>query len=235
MLLSPDRVSSLFWTVVVVMFAVQLIPTSGDVRAGVLMTLVLGGVVAVIWLAQKQRDASSAAVETTVAKMSSFGGGVNPHTIDNDMYVLRNGMPTSRPLRHLALRPHVKRALAPLRSHVARDRGKIGRLLVCLEDFYTRFDFALLGSPSKAARTMRNLLDLRAEAINTMHTLVFSKPASVNGRAVDTAIHVVRQDTQRCMAALSARHAGHIDMATAEWRPPYAHDPRRDPLYHVAV
>jgi hypothetical protein len=235
MLLTPDRISSVFWTVVIVLVAVQVVPSSGDIRAGLLFTLVLGGAVAVVWHLQQQRDRTSATVDKTIQRMADRDGS-SDNPLDNDMYVLRNVHPSaSRPLKHLAMRPHVERAVARLRSHVERDGGKVGRLLACLEDFYARFDAALLGSPTKAARSVRNLLDLRAEAINTMHTLVFARPDSTSGRAIRAGIEAVRSDTQRCLAALAARHAGSADVAAAEWRPPYANDPRRDPRYHVAV
>jgi hypothetical protein len=235
MLLTPDRVSSVFWTVVIALVAVQAVPSSRDVRAGLLMALVLGGAVALVWHRQKIRDVSSASVEGVIARMADQGPAAKS-VLDNDMYVLRNVAPSSsRPLKHLAMRLHVQRAVARLRSHMERDSGKVGRLLACLEDFYARFDAALLGSPLKAARSVRDLLDVRAEAINTMHTLIFARPASTSSRAITNAIEVVRRDTQRCLAALAARHAGDVNVAAAEWRPPYAYDARRDPHYHVAV
>lgn len=153
--------------------------------------------------------------------------------LDADMYTLRTMAPlTGRPLRHLGARPGVVRVLVrALTPHLAANRGAVWRIVAVLEDFYARCDAAMLDEDGgMARRTLRTLLDTRAEALNALHSLSYAVPNSLQ-RPLDEARHTVRRDTQRCLAALGNRHVEAL--RGVDWAPPYASDARRDAHYHL--
>ena len=162
------------------------------------------------------------------------GSSATKGAIDGELYTLRVPFPLkARPPVHLGLRSDVSRALKALAPFARHSKGAVGRSTALLEDFYARFDAALLSSDGALARrTIPVLLDTRAEALNTLHTLHYVVPVHV-GHKVDLARRAVRRDTQRCIGTLSSKHGASLK---GLWmKPPYAWDPtaRRDDRYNI--
>lgn len=198
----------------------------------VFVAFVVAGVGMLLWQRRQDHAMADGSSATTMKDIVADAGiGVAAKSLDADLYTLRNVAP-NRPMLHLSLRSDVVHAVASLHRYLRRDRGKMWRLLVCLEDFFARFDGAIVAPPARAARAVRILLDTRAEAMNVMHTLVFARPNALSEKLLD-AIGVVRRVTQNCMSALGNKHGRDASVRAADWRPPYAFDPRKDPNYNV--
>ena len=233
------RVMAMFWTCGIALVSLQVLHScSGDIRTCVLALVVLGGAGALYWHKHggSSPSSSSSPIVTAGGALAAMAVGTENQpdkTFDTDMYTLRNTYP-KRELKHIPLRSDVVAALARLQRYARRDRGKMWRVVACLEDFYARFDAALVSSSSKrAAHVIRVLMDTRAEALNAMHSLVFARP-NAHFERVHESIEVVRVSTQRCIGALWSKH-GRRDpgVRAQEWRPPYALDPRKDARYHM--
>jgi hypothetical protein len=127
----------------------------------------------------------------------------------------------------------VAEALAAVRrAHVRRSKGAVRRAESCVEDFFVRYDAALLGTPELAARSVQRLLDARADALNTLRTLLYERPIRLSGD-VRKACGVVRRETQRCLMILANKHAGSPAMRANGWTPPYSFDTGKDPRFDV--
>lgn len=148
---------------------------------------------------------------------------------------------------HISRRPAVARTLRVLMErHHRRSSGALTRLLACLEDFFTRYERALLlqgecdgpyaargaGGPGAAlvARTLPVLMDTRAEALGALQALGMVRPTAVSGdvRAADRAI---RKETLECAMRLANTHrwsSPEVDaVANACVTGPRAWDPSR--------
>lgn len=149
--------------------------------------------------------------------------------VDPELFTLRRQR-ASAGAPHTALRPDVLAALAALaaRFRARSHRGATDRASACLEDFFARYDRALLSDDADlAARTVPVLVDTRTSALNSIHDLAFAAPQALT-KDVEAAIEVVRQSTQACLAVLARKYRRSPGMRAAWWRPPYAADARRD-------
>lgn len=173
-------------------------------------------------------------IEDRSAKVFS-GDAASAASFDADLFTLRTVAPAQgRPLRHLPARPGVVRALvAAVTPLVHANRGGVWRVVAALEDFYARCDVCMVDrSGAQARRSMRTLLDTRAEALNALHALTMADALpGAQQRALNAARRIVRRNTQRCLATLAHRHRN--TLRGTDWAPPYASDPRREPHYHV--
>ena len=236
--LREDQVTTVFLIIAVGMAALHVLTRCKNPVTIVLFVCIVIAAVAYLWQRQRAADAGhmapDAVLSSIAADVDAKIGDAPKANLDLDLYTLRNVAPgKSRPLVHLPLRPEVMRVVASLKRYVRQDRGKMWRLIACLEDFFARFDAAMMGgSASRAAGTVQVLRDTRSDALNIMHSLTFARPEALYPR-VEKAIDVVQRVTQRCLSMLSAKYAGSAAMRAQEWRPPYSFDARQDARYHV--
>lgn len=227
------------------LLTVHLASTSWGSPSAVFLILCVAGTVAYFAIERARQDAVAGTTgpgggPAQLASITEIATkalrGVMDSTLDTDMYTLRNLAPIARrPLLHLIARPALATALAGVaRTHLHRSRGAVWRMLACLEDFFARYDSAMVddADPDRARRSMRTLLDTRAEALNVMHTIAFALPESTPAyEQLQAARHLVRRTTQRCLAVLANRRRAAL--RGVEWAPPYALDPRKDANYHI--
>ena len=137
-----------------------------------------------------------------------------------ELYTLRR---RAGAMEHTSLRPGVVRALEFVRrENAVRDKGATRTIEACVEDFFSRFDAALLGPADLAARSVQVLIDTRAEALAAFGALLsHARPAALTG-PLRAAERVVRLETQRCLMILGNKHAADpAFVGAADWRPPY--------------
>jgi hypothetical protein len=223
-----------------VLVTLQLASQSGGDARKMALIIALGGGTLYLLLSRAgvlpPASSSSSAPERGKTGGGKTGGGKGSWKhLDNDLYTLRVPFAlNARPPRHLSLRGNVTRALAALRPLTAHSRGAVGRAVALLEDFYVRYDAALLSDDGALARrTAPVLMDTRAEALNTLHTLHLTAAPQAHARLIESARRVVRHDTQRCIGTLRNKHG---EALRGLWlQPPYASDDtgRRGTSYHV--
>lgn len=118
-------------------------------------------------------------------------------------------------------------------SNLGRHRGNTAsgvRAMKALEDFFTRYHWALLKRPAEVAmlnRTLQMLIDTRSLAMASLEELRFMVPLA-NAGPIDRAATAVRMQTLACLEILAARLA-RLDpimaqVAYAGWRGPTAHN-----------
>lgn len=226
---------------------------AADGASGALAVVVAGVGAVALWRVQQDRRDRASDVDRRLRLLEESGrdAGMRHETRarmgaragpDPELYTLRNVTPsTARPLRRLARRPHVARALVRLRAMLRTDQGGLWRASVALEDFFARVD-ALLDPPAPAALPARNaaatvqtLLDTRSEAMNALASLESARPTPAHRARVRTAIAVVRDATAAAMQAVMDAYPGSPELQAVDWRAPRGHDPARDARYHVHV
>lgn len=242
----------LFWAAVVAFITLRLVTTAEDKAAAALALAAAGMALVLIWRWQQDRasalndvKAQLGAVEASGAQGTSvarMGHKVGP---DAALYTLRNYAPSpERPLRAIAARPAVSRALLRvLPTVLKRSRGQAWRVAVALEDFYERVDSLLQWAPPRGAgsgraaaiaRSIQTLLDTRAEALNTLAALEWTRPDAAHRRRVRGAIRTLLADTASALQAVADRHSTRSpEVQAADWRAPRALDPKSDPHYHL--
>jgi hypothetical protein len=241
-LLNKDA-STVLYIIMTVFTAIRLaaLAPTGETRA--LVVVVSCMLVVGLWVKGAQasaRDRRSAEAEDPVPPQqppADRGAISRPGTskaVDLDLWTMRNPAAPLRSaqLRHLALRPHVMRSIASLRTMHNEHGGTIRRFITCLEDFYARYDSMMAAQdPAGAQSTMPVLMDTRAEALNLLNALTsfgFVTPGSQ--RRVRQVSRQVRRDTYRCVAQLGQKYADRPGLLVGRpWRPPYAYDARKDP------
>jgi hypothetical protein len=242
--------TGVFWGAAAILVAVHVLSREMDLQTRLLVAAVAASAV---WYAALGRHHHSApthggqpsdedAVSSVARRVSRVRSGATK-AVDPDLWTLRNpvhvrgALDPAKRMRHVLNRPSVARAVAALPRSVAdHSKAATWRLLSCLEDFYSRWTWAIddRRAPADAEATMPILLDTRAEALNIMNGLSsFGPGAAAGSEDVRRAAAAVRRDTQRCVATLARKHAPHV-FANREWRPPYGLDRRRDALYHMS-
>ena len=134
------------------------------------------------------------------------------------------------------MRPEVVRMLDIVRRKCERrDRTKCDRVVVSLAEFFMGADKALLASePDVAERSMRGLLDARADALNVLTSTVFGLAGASSTDIVDEAVRCVDSTTWRTMIAIMNKHGARSpSLRATDWRPPHPSDARTDARYHV--
>jgi hypothetical protein len=212
----------------------------GDASERVVMLVVIAAAVAFVFrdflLRSSPTSSSSQSSSPTSSSTDRNNGGVRTG-LDPQLYTLRvvEAAVDSHRLVHLPARKGVYESLRRIsRSYGRSRRGVVRRVTALLEDFYARIDTLTRKArdENRVAQSVQSLLDLRAEALNSLHTLTLSRPLALT-KDVEEAREVVRDDTQRCLAQLFRRHRNTARLQKQDWKPPFAFDPSRDVNYSV--
>jgi hypothetical protein len=179
------------------------------------------------------------------AAAAAARGGSALDELDGELYTLRV---RDGGTRHLALRQGgslLRRVRRAAELGASRGNSASGaRAAAALEDFFTRYHWALLhgddgadGDAKKGPdtrglipRTLATLRDTRALALNALAEIAFAVPLS-HARPVRRAVEAARVETLTCLETLATKLARTDPVATqvaaAAWRGPTPHDPRR--------
>ena len=227
--------NEVLYTFALCMVGLYVAGSAKESRFIMLSTALLVAGIAYIWHSKRQRDTGRVDDRRSMKALADYASVSPGRNLDTQWYNLRRMSPeSSAPLRHLSMRKEAIELVSVMRRYAKRERGKVGRVLACLEDFFCRYDRALLSDdPEFVAQVLPILMDTRADALNTLASLTFALP-SASSPFLEKATYGMRDITQACIATLATKFKEHPSVnARRDWRPPYPTDDRFDAHYSL--